>query len=157
MPTSIRRAAISLAICAAAAIGMASPVSAADAPKATFTLDVKAGKLGNTIVDGKGMTLYMFVPDRLNVSNCEGGCLTAWPPMMLAAGETLDNVALEGGLRRSQLGVALRFDGSRQVTYAGRPLYWWFQDKVAGDVKGQWVNNIWFVMSTTGAPNSDRI
>ncbi len=157
MSTSIRRATLSLVISAAAAIGVSAPVSAADAPKATFTLDVKAGKLGNTIVDGKGMTLYMFVPDRNNVSNCEGGCLTAWPPMMLAAGETLDNVALEGGLRRSQLGVAMRFDGTRQVTYGGRPLYWWFQDKVPGDVKGQWVNNIWFVMSTTGAPNSDRI
>ena len=75
---------------------------------------------------------------------------------MLGKGETLANVELSGGLRRSKLGVALRFDGTQQVTYNGWPLYYWVQDKVPGDVKGQYVNNTWFVMDPTGAPNSDH-
>ena len=157
MPISLRRALVSVALSTMAVVGVAAPVHAADAPKATISLDVKSvGKFGPIITDSKGLTLYMFTPDRPNVSNCEGPCLNVWPPVMLGKGETLANVELSGGLRRSKLGVALRFDGSQQVTYNGWPLYYWVQDKVPGDVKGQYVNNIWFVMDPTGAPNSDH-
>lgn len=161
MSVSIRRALVSVAVVGGAVLGLlgaAAPAMAADAVTPTITLDVTVNpKLGPTIVDGKGLTLYMFTPDRYNVSNCEGPCLNVWPPMMLSSGQTLNNVVLQGGLRRSKLGVAMRFDGSRQLTYNGWALYWWVQDKVPGDIKGQWVNNIWFTMTPTGAPNSDRV
>ena len=71
---------------------------------------------------------------------------------MLRAKETLQDVVVAKGLRRSLLGVAMRADGSRHVTYNGFPLYSWFLDKAAGDTKGQWVNNIWFVMNPEGSP-----
>ena len=142
-----------------APIAIGGVASAADAPakKPAYTIAVKDSKLGPILTDGAGMSLYMFTPDRRNVSNCEGGCLAAWPPIMLKAGESLDDVVLEGNLRRSLLGVAMRFDGSRQVTYNGFPLYYWARDKVAGDVTGQWVGNVWFVLNGDGAPNSARI
>ena len=31
------------------------------------------------IVDAEGNTLYFFLNDEENVSNCEGGCLASWP------------------------------------------------------------------------------
>ncbi len=132
---------------------------AADEPakKPAHTIAVKDSKLGPILTDGAGMSLYMFTPDRRNVSNCEGACLAAWPPIMLKAGESLDDVVLEGNLRRSLLGIAMRFDGTRQVTYNGWPLYYWVRDRVAGDVTGQWVGNVWFVINGNGAPNSARI
>ena len=140
-------------------MAIASVASAADAPtkKAAYTIAVRESKVGPILTDGAGMSLYMFTPDRRNVSNCEGGCLAAWPPVMLKAGEGLDDVALQGNLRRSLLGVAMRFDGSRQVTYNGFPLYYWARDRAAGDVTGQWVNGIWFVLNADGVPNTARI
>lgn len=143
------------------AVGVAGPSGAADTNasdvKPSITLVVRDSKLGPIITDDKGMTLYMFTPDARNVSNCEGACLNVWPPVMLKTGETLGSVAVDGNLRRSRLGVAMRFDGSRQVTYNGFPLYWWVRDKTPGDVTGQWVGNVWFVLNDAGTPNSARI
>jgi predicted lipoprotein with Yx(FWY)xxD motif len=126
--------------------------------KAALVIKVSSSKLGPIMTDEKGMSLYMFTPDAPNVSVCEGNCLTAWPPIMLKANETLADVKLEGGnLRRSKLGVAMRFDGSRQVTYNGWPLYYWIRDKVPGDVSGQWVGNVWFVLDGEGTPQVTRV
>ena len=139
-----------------AASAIASPALAAE-PKKTLSLTIASSKLGSIIVDGDGYTIYMFKPDARNVSNCEGQCLNAWPPVMLGKGDSMANVATSAGLRRSLLGVAMREDGSRQVTYDGRPLYWWFQDTKAGDLKGQWVNNAWWVMDDQGTPVLTRL
>jgi predicted lipoprotein with Yx(FWY)xxD motif len=151
------RAAAALLACMSIPALMNAPAHAADAPKATITLKVAPSKLGNIIVDDKGMSIYMFSPDKRNVSVCEGQCLVAWPPLMLSKTGSLADVALSDGLRRSQLGVALREDGSRQVTYGGWPLYYWFRDAKAGDVNGQWVGNVWFVMNGEGTPVTLRV
>lgn len=124
--------------------------------KPLVTLKIAKTSLGDIIVDGKGLSIYMFKPDRYNVSVCEGQCLVAWPPIMLPKGSTLADVSLSEGMRRSKLGVAMREDGSRQVTYNGWALYYWFRDGKAGDVLGQWVNDVWFVMSEDGTPNTGR-
>ena len=140
-----------------AALVVSTPNSAIAAEtKPVYTLEIRDSKLGSILTDDKGMTLYMFTPDAPNVSNCEGACLNVWPPMMLKAGESLGDIALDKNLRRSKLGIAMRFDGSRQVTYNGYPLYWWVRDRVAGDVTGQWVGNVWFVLNAAGVPNSLR-
>ena len=47
----------------------------------------KDAKLGDILTDSKGMTLYLFTKDQENVSNCSGGCATAWPPLVVAAGQ----------------------------------------------------------------------
>jgi predicted lipoprotein with Yx(FWY)xxD motif len=152
-----RIVALTVSFAALAGFGIMTPVQAADEPKPSITLTVKDSKLGPIITDDKGLTIYMYTPDAPNVSVCEGGCLAAWPPLMLKTGETLANVKLEGDLRRSLLGVAMRVDGSRHVTYAGWPLYYWIRDKAAGDVTGQWVGSVWFVLSPAGHPMSTRI
>jgi predicted lipoprotein with Yx(FWY)xxD motif len=133
------------------------PAAPAAAKKPSISIGVASSKLGNIMVDDKGLSLYMFTPDARNVSNCEAACLTAWPPIMLGKDDTLADVELTGGLRRSLLGVAMRENGSRHVTYNGWPLYYWFRDAKAGDVLGQWVGNVWFVLSPDGAPISTRV
>jgi predicted lipoprotein with Yx(FWY)xxD motif len=150
-------AAALLVAAALSPFALGSPAPAADAKKPAYTVGVRDSKLGSILTDDAGMTLYMFTPDRRNVSNCEGPCLTAWPPFMLKTGESLDDVAIPSNLRRSLLGVAMRFDGSRQVTYNGWPLYYWARDKVAGDVTGQWVGGVWFVLNADGVPNTVRL
>jgi len=117
--------------------------AAADA--ATLTLSVVETSLGSILVDGKGMTLYMFTKDSANSSACTGPCLTAWPPLI---GEPTAGT----GVDDSKLGSFARADGSTQASYNGWPLYYWQEDTQPGDVKGQNVNAVWFVLDRDGDP-----
>jgi predicted lipoprotein with Yx(FWY)xxD motif len=102
-------------------------------------------KLGKFLVDGKGMTLYMFKKDALDKSNCSGGCLKAWPPLL-----SKGTPAFGAGVDDSRLGTITLADGTLQVTYNHMPLYYYVQDKAVGDITGQDVGNVWFVVSPDG-------
>lgn len=103
--------------------------------------------LGTILVDGEGMALYMFTNDTQDSgeSVCEGDCLVAWPPLEgePTAGEGVDE---------SLLGTIERSDGSTQASYNGWPLYYWAQDTAPGDVTGQGVNDVWYVLDPAGEP-----
>jgi predicted lipoprotein with Yx(FWY)xxD motif len=101
--------------------------------------------LGSFLVDDKGMTLYLFTKDTPNTSVCYDKCATAWPPLLT----TGDPVAGEGA-DASLLGTTNRKDGSVQVTYNGWPLYYYEKDKAPGDVTGQDVGGVWYVVSAAG-------
>jgi predicted lipoprotein with Yx(FWY)xxD motif len=105
----------------------------------------KNDQLGSFLVDDKGMTLYLFTKDTPNTSNCYDKCATAWPPLLTtgapAAGEGVD---------ASKLGTTNRTDGTVQITYNGWPLYYYAKDKTAGDVVGQDVGGVWYVVSAAG-------
>ena len=101
--------------------------------------------LGSFLVDDKGMTLYLFTKDTPNTSNCYDKCATAWPPLLTMG----DPVAGEG-VDASKLGTTTRKDGALQVTYNGWPLYYYEKDKASGDVIGQNVGEVWFVIAPSG-------
>ena len=101
--------------------------------------------LGSFLVDSKGMTLYIYTKDAPNKSNCAGGCLTAWPPLL-----TSGTPVAGTGVDKSKLGTITLADGTMQVTYNQMPLYYYAKDKVAGDTVGQNVGSVWFVVSAGG-------
>ncbi|HEX9386630.1 MAG TPA: hypothetical protein VF918_09965, partial [Anaerolineales bacterium] len=101
--------------------------------------------LGSFLVDDKGMTLYLFTKDTPNTSNCYDKCATAWPPLLTTGAP----VAGEG-VDASKLGITNRTDGTVQVTYNGWPLYYYEKDKAPGDVVGQDVGGVWYVVSAAG-------
>lgn len=112
-------------------LAAATPALAQTAP-ATIGTTTK----GKTLVDGKGMTLYVFDKDAPGQSNCNGPCATNWPPLMAAAD------AKPSG----EWSVVTRADGSRQWAYKGRPLYAWKNDKAPGDITGDgFLNNAWHI------------
>ena len=102
-------------------------------------------ELGSFLVDEKGMTLYLFTKDTPNTSNCYEKCAVAWPPLLTTGGP----VAGEG-VDASLLGTTTRTDGTVQVTYNGWPLYYYEKDKAPGDVTGQDVGGVWYVVSAEG-------
>jgi predicted lipoprotein with Yx(FWY)xxD motif len=107
--------------------------------------------LGDVLVDGEGMTLYMFVPDQQKngTPTCYGECETAWPPLEAAeSGVFLPGEGVDGSL----LATAERKDGTQQVTYNELPLYVFSGDKAAGDVNGQGLGDVWWVVDATGEP-----
>jgi predicted lipoprotein with Yx(FWY)xxD motif len=48
------------------------------------------------------------------------------------------------------IGVIAASDGSPQVTYDGRPLYYFAGDQAAGDTNGQAVSDVWWVATVDG-------
>lgn len=101
--------------------------------------------LGSFLVDANGMTLYLFTKDTPNTSNCSGGCATAWPPLLTNGAPTAGT-----GVNASMLGTTTRADGTTQVTYNGWPLYYYAQDKAAGDTNGEGVGSVWYVITPGG-------
>ncbi|MFZ0529965.1 MAG: hypothetical protein WAL91_05455 [Propionicimonas sp.] len=128
---------------APASSAAANPAPAADA--ATLALKLADSSLGPILVDGKGMTLYLFTKDSANTSACTGPCLVAWPPL-------IGKPTMGTGVDDSKLGSFTRADGSTQATYNSWPLYYWKGDTKAGDVSGQNVNGVWFVLDGGGDP-----
>jgi predicted lipoprotein with Yx(FWY)xxD motif len=134
--------------------------TATTTPTTVKASDLKIGvadsRLGPVLTDASGLTLYIFSPDRFNVSNCEGQCLANWPPFLLPKGKTLSDIEIPSSLRRSKLGVAMRENGTAQVTYNGWPMYTWVRDAKTGDVTGQAVGGVWWIFTDDGRISTAR-
>jgi len=118
------------------------------APPATVAaagLQVVSSSLGDILADSEGFTLYSFANDEPGTSNCYGQCEAAWPPLYE---ELLGTPA--PGIDQAKLGTTTRDDGKVQVTYNGFPLYFFVQDQLPGDVKGQGSNDVWYVLNPAG-------
>jgi len=137
-----------LAIAGVAGVVSALPAGAAKAKKKP-ALALRTTSLGKVIVDSKGHTLYQFGADtKKNVSTCAGACAQNWPP---AAAPSKPTVAK--GLSQRKLKVIKRADGTKQLSYAGHPLYRFIADPKAGDVNGQGINafgGLWHVVAASG-------
>lgn len=130
-----------IGVAVAALLALTGCGSSADA------LQVKDTSLGKVVTDSKGMTLYMFDKDKQGgpTSSCTGECLVAWPPLF--AGE--DDP--EGKDISADLATISTPDGKQQVTLDGWPLYYYVKDKAPGDVLGQAVGDVWWVMGADGS------
>ncbi len=131
---------------AAPASSAAAPSSAASSSSASGDLAVADTALGKVLVDSKGMTVYYFTKDEADSgkSACSGECLVAWPAVEASS----DTPTGEG--ITAKLGTITRDDGSKQVTVAGMPVYLWQNDKAPGDVTGQGVGKVWYVVAPDG-------
>ena len=114
----MKRFATSLLIGLAVAGGTSAVVAPALAAGGT-KVRIRHTSLGPILVNGRGFTLYVFTRDRRNRDKCHGisGCPAIWPLL------TTNGRPMAGkGVKRSLLGT-IKVGGSRQVTYAGHPLY----------------------------------
>ncbi|MFD7916250.1 SCO0930 family lipoprotein [Streptomyces sp. NPDC059752] len=125
----------------------AAPPAAGGAAEADGKLSVaKDPKLGDHIVDGKGMTVYRFKPDTQwpMTSKCVGDCLTKWP--VVAPVEK----AKDKGIVEKNYTVLNRPDGQKQQSVDCWPVYTFSGDKKPGDVNGQGVGGTWYAVSPDG-------
>jgi predicted lipoprotein with Yx(FWY)xxD motif len=86
------------------------------------------------LVDARGMTLYVFAPDKKNKSVCYGECAAFWPPVIVPTGTTVPTTM--SGIKGT-FGVTKRTNGKRQLTFDGAPLYTFVKDKKPGQMTGQ--------------------
>ena len=115
-------------------------------PRATLT--VRASDYGQILFDGRGRALYAFTRDPRGRSVCVDACAEAWPPYLLRG-----SLRAGAGAEASLLETMRRPNGARQVTYAGRPLYYWVGDREPGQVGCQNVfefGGLWLVLRANG-------
>ena len=99
-------------------------------------VETRDTSLGTILTDTDGMTLYLYTRDDKGVSNCYDRCAQNWPPLEASS-------SAEGA---GKFSVIERRDGTHQWAYDGDPLYLWVNDKQPGDVTGQGVGDVWFVI-----------
>lgn len=135
-----------VAALALAAAGAATAAAITSSSSGTVTLHQT--KLGRVLATRAGMTLYLFKADKRGKSACYGQCATYWPPLLKKGALTAGT-----GLKAKLLGTTKRKNGTRQVTYAGHPLYRFKLDKHAGEVEGQgqdFFGGKWYALSAAG-------
>lgn len=113
-------------------------------------LQFNNSQYGRILTDQTGRTLYIYTKDPAGQSACYGQCATDWPPLGFAPVTSAQIPQLGNGVVRSALGNITRNDGTLQLTYNKWPLYYYYLDKKAGDVNGQTVNGIWYVIGQNG-------
>lgn len=151
--TSVGRiAAVALSIGGLSALAFApSTAAAATSPTTTSDISTKSGKLGTILVAGN--TVYTLKPTK---TACDAACLKIWMPVVLSEGVTTATAGT--GVDESKLGTVPTDAGALQVTYSGKPLYWFSKDK-AGQVKGN-VSDKWgkwsMVVTKKPSPGSGK-
>jgi predicted lipoprotein with Yx(FWY)xxD motif len=135
---------------AAALAVMGGPASATGAVKATTATkvavdEVSVAKYDKVLVDQKGLALYYDTANKPMHFACTGACLSAWPPLVLAKGQT----AALAGPGVTGLGT-VRGPSGLQVTWQGKALYTFVED-TKGTVTGQGIGHVWFVTQPSAA------
>lgn len=115
-------------------------------PAGAAELKTASTSAGQIVVDANGMSVYFFTKDVKDsgTSACTGACIAAWPPVTTAS----DSPAVEGVT--GTVGTIPTPEGKKQVTVNGLPVYYYVKDKAAGDILGQGVNGVWYLVSPAG-------
>jgi len=128
----------------AAALVSLDAVSAAGAA-APATVAVRTSAYGPILFDGRGYVLYAFTRDQRGRSTCFGACAAAWPPYRAKG-----TLRAATRARRALIGRTR----SGQITYAGRPLYYYVGDRRPGQILCQDVFEFggrWLVVRGNGS------
>jgi predicted lipoprotein with Yx(FWY)xxD motif len=110
----------------------------------------RESRFGNVLFDANRQVVYVFEIDRANRSNCiSDECVKAWPPVL-----TQEHPSAGNGVNERLLGTIRRSDGRLQVTYKGRPLYF-YEHEEPGEIRCHNVDlhgGLWWVVTPSGTP-----
>jgi predicted lipoprotein with Yx(FWY)xxD motif len=108
-------------------------------------------EFGEMLYDENDQAIYVFERDPSGKSACYDECAVAWPPVP-ASGEPVAGEGIDASL----LGTTERRDGNSQITYGGRPLYYYAHEG-PGEVRCHNVDlngGFWWVVGRDGEPLS---
>ena len=101
-------------------------------------------KLGHYLLGYTGKTLYTFSKDNIGTSTCYYDCTQVWIPYIISPS---DRYNLQYGVDATKVGFITRADGELQLTYGGKPLYFYSGDKTSDDFTGQGYHGAWYVVN----------
>jgi len=142
-------AASSTAAAPAASPAGASSSSAGAGSSGGTVIETATSSAGTFLTNGSGRAVYLWAKDTGDMSNCNGACAGAWPPVTTTATATAS-----GGAKASDIGTITRSDGTKQVTYDGHPLYYFAGDSGPGTASGQGSDAFgarWWLVAPTGS------
>jgi predicted lipoprotein with Yx(FWY)xxD motif len=122
------------------------PATSAPASMGAAVLSVGQSKAGQIVVADQGLSVYYFTKNTKDsgTSACTGDCLVAWPPVTsTTATPTVNGVT-------GKIGTIPTTDGKMQVTINGMPIYYSAKDQGPGDINGQGVGGVWYLVSPSG-------
>ena len=104
-------------------------------------------EFGEMLYDANDQAIYVFERDTTGESVCYDECAAAWPPVV-TSGEPVAGAGVDASL----LGTTERRDGTVQVTYGGKPLYY-YAHEAPGEVRCHNVDlngGFWWVIGADG-------
>ena len=126
------------------------------APSVWVSAPLDAADFGTiTRADGAKQTTYMGWPLYYWVRDKQPGDMTSegsgaanpnWPAF------SPDSFVVPSALDPADFKTIVRGDGTRQATYKGYPLYYFVKDQKRGDVAGQGVKDVWYVIDPAKFP-----
>lgn len=127
--------------------GSSSPSASSDSSDDAIILSTAQTSLGEIIVGKDGMAVYYFTNDvkGSDTSKCTGQCIVNWPPVISESG----NPKVKG--ITAEVDTIKFGEEQKHVTVNGMPVYYWIKDKAPGDVTGQGVQGVWYVIAPDGA------
>jgi predicted lipoprotein with Yx(FWY)xxD motif len=148
---TMRAVGMASALFAVGGLSTALAAGTAGAQTSSSVSTMKTTKYGTILVSGN--TVYTLQPSK---TACTTQCLKIWPEVLLPKGTTKAKAG--AGVDASKLGTVKRSNGALQVTYGGKPLYWFSGDTAHGQVNGN-ITDTWGkwsvdVTSKAGASSS---
>jgi predicted lipoprotein with Yx(FWY)xxD motif len=134
---------------AASPTGASSSSTGAGASSGGTVITTAKSSAGTVLTTSSGKAVYVWAKDTGDMSNCNGACAGAWPPVTTTATATAT-----GGAVASDIGTITRSDGTKQVTYDGHPLYYFAGDSGPGTASGQGSDGFgakWWLVAPTGS------
>jgi predicted lipoprotein with Yx(FWY)xxD motif len=122
-----------VALIAVFAVTVAGAGAKAQPSKRVVTVEETSGG-GSVLANLKGRTLYSLSVEKHGKFICTGGCTSVWHPLLVPKG-----VKPTGPVA---LGTVQRPEGKTQVTYKGRPLYSFSEDKNKGETNGEGIKDV---------------
>ena len=107
----------------------------------TATVSVKV-QSEVVLTDAQGKTLYYYTLDPATQSTCSSSCAQLWHPLLFTgSGEPSSSTPLSG-----KLSVQMGANGT-QIEYNGHPLYTFSGDTAPGQINGEGLFGMWFVVT----------
>ena len=137
---------------AVSAVGVT--VAQAGRPTAGISSAAKIGvrktSIGTILVSSSGRTLYEFTRDRTRNDSCVKirGCSEIWPSLTTSGKPTAG-----AGVKASLLSTITLHGATKQVTYAGHPLYLYSGDSGPGEtgyVGEKEFGGTWYAINAAG-------
>jgi predicted lipoprotein with Yx(FWY)xxD motif len=98
--------------------------------------EAQSASLGKTVLTANnGLTLYSLSAEKHGTFICKRGCLKDWFPLVVAKGVQPTGPVPLGTIKRPD-------NGQRQVTFKGKPLYTFVNDKRKGQAKGEGIKDV---------------
>jgi Uncharacterized protein conserved in bacteria len=115
--------------------------TAAPSPQGSVVVITQSSGAEPHFLGPSGNALYNFDNDSPTQSACGSGCTDTWPPLIVTSG-----FSVQAGGHESDFGTLTRDDGSLQLTYKQRPLYYYSGDASASDINGDGLFGKWHLV-----------